>query len=136
MAADIDKALFYQVSHDSGVIALMSTRFYPIAIPQTTTFPLALYQMVSGVPVKVHDGKTILPKPRYQITVWAITFAEVVAIDLSIKLAIDGKRGNWGTGSYITYIESSLAETTPRDDRDPVTGLYQRSRDYNIMYSE
>ena len=136
MAADIGKALYHKVTNNAGVIALISTRFYPLALPQTATFPAAVYQEISGQAIKVHDGPTVLPKPRFQITCWGLNFSDVVAVDAAIKTAIDGKRENWGTGSYVTKVLSSIAESTPRDDRDPTTGLYQRSRDYFIRWQE
>lgn len=136
MSADIDKALTYQVTHDAGVIAVISTRFYPVNLPQTVTLPAAVYQSISGGLLKIHGEVTKLPRPRYQITCWGNTLAEVVQCDLAIKAALDGKRGNWGTGTYVTYVEASQAESAPRDDRDTTTGLYMRFRDYMIMWKE
>ena len=130
MTADIDKALMYQVTHDAGVIAIISTRFTPIALPQTAVFPAAVYQEISGVPIGVHNEASILPRPRIQITCWGLTFADVVAADKAIKIAIDG------ISPYVTMVEACQAASTPHDDRDPTTELYQRSRDYMIMWKE
>jgi hypothetical protein len=136
MAGNIDAALFHKVSTNAGVIALISTRFYPLALPQTVTLPAAVYQEVSGVPIKLHGEATVLPRPRFQITCWGTLFSDVVALDKAIKSAIDGKRESWGTGTYVTKVLSCVAETTPVDNRDPTTGLYQRSRDYFIRWQE
>lgn len=132
--SDIDKALFHKVTNNSGVSTLISTRFYPVNLPQTATFPLAVYQSVSGDSIHTHGAPTVLPKPRYQITCWALTFAEVVAIDKAIKNAIDGKRESWGTGSYVTEVQECTSQSEPRHDRDEVTGIYTLSRDYFIRY--
>lgn len=132
--ADIGKALFHKVTNTAGVSSLISTRFYPVVVPQTATFPLAVYQSISGGSIKTHGEPSSLPRPRYQITAWALTFAEVVAIDNAIKTAIDGKRETWGTGAFATVVHECSPDNEPRDDRDPVTGLYTRSRDYFIRY--
>lgn len=135
--ADIENALFYKVTHDVGVSSLIGTRFTPTSLPQTVTgFPAAVYQFISGSAIQEHGNPTSLPRPRIQITCWATSFDDTVAVDKAIKAAIDGKRENWGTGSYATKVESCIAETTPRDDKDPVTGLFWRSRDYFIRWQE
>lgn len=136
MAADIEKALTYKVTQNAGVIAVISTRFYPIALPQTVTLPAATYQLISGVPIGKHDSKTVLPKSIVQITCWGTTFAEIVSVDKAIKDAIDGQKGNWGTSTYVTSVKHCIAKTTPRDTRDATTGLHIRSRDYSIMWAE
>lgn len=131
--SDIGLALFHKVTNTAGVSSLIGTRFYPVAMPQTATFPLAVYQFITGENIKTHGAPSALPRPRCQITAWALTFAEVVAIDNAIKTAIDGKRETWGTGASTTIVHECSPEE-PRDDRDPVTGLYWRSRDYFIRY--
>ena len=136
MAADLGKALTYQVTQDSGVSTLIFSRFSPVAMPQTSVFPLAVYQEISGQPIHLHGEASVLPRSRVQITCWGMTYSDVTAVDKAIKSAIDGKRGNWGTGSYVTMIEECVAETTPHDDRDPETQIYQRSRDYMIRWKE
>lgn len=132
--SDIDAALAYKVINTPGVSSLIGARFYPINLPQIATFPLAVYQSITGTSISTHGAPTALPRPRYQIKAWALTFAEVVAIDYAIKTAIDGKRETWGTGASLTVVHECTAFTEPRDDRDPVTGLYWRSRDYFIRY--
>lgn len=137
MASNIEKALYYQVINFAGMSALISDRFYPVRLKQTiNTFPAAIYQLIPGSNTKEHGNPTVLPRPRVQITIYSNNFDDTVAVDKLIKTAIDGKRGNWGTGSYVTYIQSCLSESTPRDDSDNDTGLYWRSRDYLIMYTE
>jgi hypothetical protein len=136
MPADIDKALVHKVMNNAGVIAVIGTRFYPVALPQIATFPAAIYQEIPGTLIKLHSEPTQLPRSRFQITCWGINFSDVVAADKAIKATIDGKRENWGTGSFVTSVHECTAETTPRDDRDSGTGLYWRSRDYFIRWKE
>lgn len=139
MPADIGKALTYQVSHDSGVTALLGSnpiRFTPTSLPQTPTLPHVVWQDISGTLTQHHGEASILPRHRIQVTCWGASYADVVAVDKAIKTALDGKRGDWGTGTYVTRVESCQAETTPRGDRDPETQMYQRSRDYIIMWKE
>lgn len=134
---DIENALFHKVTQNAGVSALISTRFTPTTLPQTVaSFPAAVYQFISGTPIKEHGVATSLPRQRVQITCWALNFDDTVAVDKAIKAAIDGKREEWGTGAYVTKVLSCQAESTPRDGKDQVTGLFWRSRDYFIRWSE
>lgn len=135
--ADIEKALFYKVTQDAGVSSLISTRFTPTTLPQTVVlFPAAVYQFITGAAIKEHGNPTSLPRQRVQITCWALNFDDTVTVDKAIKTAIDGKRESWGTDTYVTKVLSCVAETTPRDDKDTITGLFWRSRDYFIRWSE
>jgi hypothetical protein len=137
MAARIEAALFYKVTQNAGVAALIGTRFTPTTLPQTVVlFPAAVYQFITGAAIKEHGNPTSLPRQRCQITCWSNIWDDLPPLDKAIKTAIDGKREYWGTGSYITKVLSCVAENTPRDDKDPVTGLFWRSRDYFIRWQE
>lgn len=137
MTARIEAALFYKVTQNSGVSTLIGTRFTPTTLPQTVVlFPAAVYQFIGGNAIQEHGNPSSLPRSRVQITCWSTNFDDPVAVDKAIKTAIDGKRESWGTGSYVTKVLSCIAETTPRDDKDPVTGLFWRSRDYFIRWQE
>lgn len=137
MAADLEKALHHKVTTTAGVIAVIATRFYPLALPPSVTLPAAVYQSIpAGTLRKIHNSKGLLPRQRIQITAWGTTFAAVVSVDRVIRDAIDGQRGSWGTGSFITVVQGCQAETTPYDDKDAETGLFYRIRDYFIMWSE
>ena len=132
----IENALRHKVINNAVVATLIGTRFTPTSLPQKATFPAAVYQFISGTSIKEHGNPTSLPRQRVQITCWALNFDDTVVIDKAIKNAIDGKRENWGTGTYVTKVLSCQAETTPRDDKDPVTGLFWRSRDYFIRWQD
>lgn len=136
MSADLDAALVYAVTHASGVTALISTRFYPMRLPETVTMPAATYQMVGGGSrVGQHRAPSLLPRQRVQLTVFG-SFADCVAIDRALRVALDGFRGTWGTGATATAIESCMCVSGPVDDADPEAGLVWRSRDYFIMWKE
>jgi hypothetical protein len=136
MTAHIQNALRYKVTQNAEVAALISTRFTPTSLPQTVTFPATVYQFISGKAISEHNNPTSLPRERVQITCWSTNFDDTVTIDKAIKAAIDGKREEWGIAPYVTKVLSCVAETTPRDDKDPVTGLFWRSRDYFIRWQE
>lgn len=133
---DLDKALPYYVTHHSGVKAVIDVRFYPQRLPQTVTLPAATFQAIGGAgPVPQHGAAGLLPRQRYQVTAFGQQ-ADLVAVDRALKAALDGYRGTWGTGAYLTEIECCLVVSAPVDDSDPESGLAWRSRDYLIIWKE
>lgn len=137
MAADLERALVYYLENFAGLVSLQGTRVYNLAFPtKDPTFPLTVYQVISGNVTQPHGEKSILPRPRVQVTHWGKDFADVKALEKQSNLALDGYAGPMGTGDFITDIQSCLVAGTPRDDREPQTGLYSRQRDYFIMYKE
>lgn len=133
--SNIDKAIAHKLLNSAGISSIVGDRVYPVRLPQTVTFPLLVFQSISGKAIKYQSEPTALPRPRYQITCWSNLFEDVVALDLAVLQAIDGKRENWGTGTYVTFIQSCIAESEPLDNPEPETGLFVRSRDYFIQYS-
>lgn len=67
---------------------LSGITLYPDAIPSDATFPNAVYQQVSELPVRHHGGNA-LRRIRYQITVYGKTKNSSVTLANSIKATLD-----------------------------------------------
>lgn len=134
MADTIDDALVHRLKNSTAVKAI-TTRVYPLALPQSVTLPAIVYQHIDGVAVQAHGQASALPRQRVQLTFWASTYQEVVNLAHVVRLSLDGYRGNWGTGAYLTNIQSCLPAGEPRDFRDPDASLFYRQQDYQIMYA-
>src|SRR5512146_3040847 len=136
MAADLDQALSYKLLHFPALQALVGTRIYPIALPQTVTLPAVLFQPISGAPVRIHRERSLLPRATYQITVWAEDLDDGRAIEKVITSELDGFRGTWGTGATATEVQECTASTVPIYHRDPETLLFSVVRDFIIQWKE
>lgn len=135
MTANIYKALPHYLKNNSGVAAQVSDRIYPIRLPQTVDLPAIIFQDVSFAATQAHGEASTLPRPRFQFTIYGGTVASVDAAASALKAALDGYKGNMGTGSYTTKVEACLLKNQVTND-EPDLGLYQRLQDYVIQYKE
>jgi len=135
MTANIWKALPHFIKNNSGVAALIVDRVYPMRLPETTTLPAIAFQDISTVATQAHKERSILPRPRFQFTIYGGTVESIDLVSKALKTALDGYQGNMGTGSYITEVEACLYKNEFSND-DPETGIYLRYQDYLIMYKE
>jgi hypothetical protein len=136
MAADFDQAFAYTLTHTAGIQAVLGTRIYPIALPQTVTLPAAVYQPVGGSPIRVHREKTLLPSVNMQVTVFAEDLDDARSGEKAITTALDGFRGTMGTGATATEVQECTASKVPIYGRDPETLLYTVIREFFIMWKE
>lgn len=134
--ADIDRAVGYYLENYAGLAALQSTRVYRLTMPKDPVFPLTVFTIFGGNVTQPHGEKSILPRPRLQITHYGIDASDVIALEKQSNLALDGFAGTWGISPYNTEIQGCLVNGGWRDDREPQTGLYSRQRDYFVMYKE
>lgn len=133
--ADIWKALPYHLKNNSGLVSLLSTRIYPYRLPQGATLPALCYQDISRTGTQAHNERLSLPRPRFQFTIYGGTVESVDSVAEALKAAIDGYKGNMGTGAYITKVEACLLKNEYSND-DTETGLYLKYQDYVVQYKE
>lgn len=71
---------------NSGVSALVSTRVYPLQLPQKPTYEAITYQRISNGP---QNGSTAIRDSRWQISCWAETYAEAHVLAAAVKTAFE-----------------------------------------------
>jgi hypothetical protein len=74
------------LSGNSGVTTLVSTRIYPLKLPQNPTYEAISFQRISNTPT---NGNTDLRESRWQINCWADTYVESQALALAVKTALE-----------------------------------------------
>ena len=123
----IEAALKSLLVTNAGV----SSRVYPVRLPQNAIFPAVTYQRVGGNRISSLSGPSGLAHPRFQTDVWAETYAESKTIAASIRTALDGYSGTVDTlriGGSILVSEWERYE--------PDAALYRVSMDFNIFHDE
>ncbi len=130
----IDAALYSKVTGDGDVGALISTRMYPLVIPQDVDLEALAYQMISNAREMAHDGPTGFAWARYQITAQANTFTEVVDLINKVRIALDGQVGLWGGAGGVTVEGSFVMDT--RDGYEFATERETRRMDVMVYYQE
>lgn len=92
----MEEGLYSLLTGDAGVSALVSTRVYPLAVPQQVDLPAVAYQRISGPRLLAHDGPTGLAEARVQVTCHAATYIAAKGLADAVRAAVDGYAGTTG----------------------------------------
>lgn len=124
---------------DSGASAQNRYRIFPGQLPQGERRASIVYQEISSVGDHTNEGPSHLARPRYQITAWAETQDQAVALALLAKDRLDGYRGDitWGSNSPIDSVTvRGVFFDSSRDLFDADAKLYGKASDYIIWFAE
>ncbi len=122
----IESAIRSILVNDSTVKAI-TTRCYPVTIPQSPTYPLILYTRISGVRDHHFQGPSGIVRTRMQIEAWAETYSGAKTLAAAIRGALDGYTGT-GIGSCLLDNE--------RDIYEPELNVYRVVYDFQILDEE
>lgn len=92
----IEEAIFYQMTHAAGVIAIASTRGYPLTVPPEVTLPAWAYQVITADGDDTMSGPSGLRMARVQITCIGNKYSEAVALGNAVRTCLDGFTGVMG----------------------------------------
>ena len=126
----IESALHYILVNDTTVKAI-TTRCYPVTIPQSPTYPLILYTKISGDRDHALRGASGHAHPRFQIEAWAETYTGAKTLADAIRNALDDYSGT----AAGTVIHSCLIESE-RDTYESEIEIYRIMQDYMIWHEE
>lgn len=88
----IEAEIIQLLAEDAPVVAIASTRVYPLALPQNTTLPAITYQRISGIHEHTLSEPSTLTRPRFQFVAHASTFLQARQLANAIKTAFNGRR--------------------------------------------
>ena len=126
----IETAIRYILINDATVKAI-TTRCYPVTIPQSPTYPLILYTKITGMRDHTLRGASGHTHPRFQIEAWAKASTGVKTLADAIRNALDDYTG---TASG-TVIHSCLIDSE-RDAYESAIEVYRVIQDYFIWHEE
>ena len=127
----LEEGLYAHLVADSGVAALVSTRVYPLLVPQDATLPAIAYQRISGPRDHSHTGTTGLALARIQLTLIASSYANAKALGTAVRTAMAGLRGSMGA-----VVVNACLFDNERDDWATVFEKPVVRHDYLIWYQE
>jgi gamma-glutamyltranspeptidase len=84
----------------AGLTAKVGQRIYPVKFPQSTTMPCVVFQRIDTPRELTHDSAGAtgdLAHPRFQMEVWAETYAAGKEIVDLVRAALNGKKGVMGS---------------------------------------
>lgn len=104
----VEEWLVAHLKADAGVSALVSSRIYPLLLPEGAALPAISYQTVGDVLHYSHSGNSKLRRARVQITCHADTYAGAKSLAGAVKTSLAGYRGSGGGldvhGALVTNI--------------------------------
>jgi hypothetical protein len=106
VAGRIAAAIYDVLKNNSGVSALVSTRIYPLAIPQDATLPAIQYQKISSRGYYTHDGEAAI-RSRIQISAVAETYdaADDIAGVRIFSCFLEGERDGFGILNDLAVVQ-------------------------------
>ena len=126
----IETAIRSILINDATVKAI-TTRCYPVALPQSPTYPLILYTKITGMRDHHLQGPSGHAHPRLQIESWSKSYSEAKTLAAAIRKALDGYSG---TASG-TVIRSCLIESE-RDIFESEIEVYRIVQDWFTWHEE
>lgn len=99
---NVAEALATEMRSDSGISTLVSTRIYPLTIPQDAELPAITYQEVSSVPEHVMGSDSTVWQSRIQINVWDEDYSDCKSITDAVRILMQDFTGTFGGGSGVT----------------------------------
>jgi len=126
----IETALRYILINDATVKAI-TTRCYPVALPQSPTYPLILYTKITGMRDHTLRGASGHAHPRFQIEAWAKTYTGAKTLADAIRDALDDYTGT----AAGTVIGSCLIDSE-QDMYESEIEVYRVVSDWFIWHEE
>lgn len=126
------KALYWLLSNDAGVRALVGNRIYPLVAPQDREKPLLVYQTVSTARGYEQDGADGLVRQRVQITVVAESVETARTTAQALRNCLSGYQGTInGIKIYLIALENEY-DIAPNAE----SNLRVARMDYQIYWKE
>lgn len=125
----IGEGLYAYLSAYAGLISLVSTRIYPVTIPQGAAMPGVSIQLIDVQPVRTGTTDAGLESALYQVNSWATTYAGAKAVAAQVKAALRDYGGAMGsvTAQRVFY-------EGERDQYNETPERYGVSQDFTIWH--
>ena len=112
-------------------VKALTTRVYPVALPQSPQYPLILYTKITGMRDHHLQGPSGHAHPRFQVEAWSKTYTEAKTLADAIREALDGYSGT----AVGTKIGSCLIESE-RDDYQNEIEAFRVIMDFFVWHEE
>lgn len=129
----IEAALYSYLSTYAGLTDLISTRLYPLVLPQNPTYPAITYLKVSrvgGRAMKSTNPRHI--RARFQFSCWATSYSSAKAVAVQVQTALQDYNGVMGGSGGVTVLDSEPINEL--DIYEPDTKLYHVPIDIMIWH--
>ena len=125
---EIGKAIYGLLSGASSVTDIVSSRIYPVSVPQFANFPFVVYTTTDTEPTMTKDGSSPLDVITVQIDMYANDFDTNTSLAGAIRSTLDFYTGTIN-GQAIQRI--TLMNNSDGDYNEDL-GVFYLSQDYQI----
>lgn len=131
-------SVIYSILHGTATIsAIVGDRIFPDTIPQKTTRPSIVFEVISRVPTNTHgsSGKSAMDDYRVEITIIATTKAVTDQLGDLVRTALDYYTNTTVAGMFVHWVyynnESDSFNGTSGQD-----GLYIKQQEYKFSIKQ
>lgn len=128
------KAIYNILNSSSNVTNLVSSRIYPLRVPQNTSFPCITYQTISNVPINTKSGfKTY--QARTQVNAFANNYSSCHEVASAVRGALSDVI--YGTyGDVVVQTIKLVNQIDQEEDFADAEGIVHFIMDFIITYNE
>jgi hypothetical protein len=125
----IEAGIYGILSAYAGLTALVSTRIYPLVLPQDCDLPAVCYQLVSDVPEYILAKAVANQNARVQVNSYAITLDAAKSVAIQVKAAMVGYDGTIGS---VAVRDITIANEQDLYESD--LDIYNLTVDFMVIY--
>jgi hypothetical protein len=128
---DFAAALYTFLTTNSGIVAQVSTRTYPVQLPQGVTLPALVFrEMYTDTNYALQADDTLI-RPTYEIEAHASSHAAARTAIRAVETALQNYSGTMTTCTVQAVLMAGGSE-----DYDPDTTNYWRSKEFTFFVQE
>lgn len=132
--ASAEEALYARMSGYAGLTALVSTRVYPVKLPQDCTYPAVTYQRISTIREVAHGADPGIARTRLQVTSAATTYSGVKAVTAQVRAALQRYDDAAASVAVLdTFLENEVDLFSEEEDD---AGVYLVAQDFTVIHRE
>ena len=121
------KALYYLLTNDSPISAIVGTRVFPEIADQEQTKPYVVYNIRSNDPSDVQAAPSALDTASVEVNCYAPTYAGAIELSDAVRTCLDRR-----SGTYSGVNVQSIQYITEVMDFEEPQRLYRVMSDYEV----
>lgn len=122
---------------DSAIVAHVSARIYPMALPQKPTYPAIVYARISGPRLHHLGGASGRALPRLSLHCWGGDYDQAKALAGLVRARLDGFNGTFADDdSPADIVRATIMIDNEIDDYDDTVKKFRVIQDYRVSHTE
>jgi hypothetical protein len=113
---------------DGTVNGLVSSRIYPLKLPQKPTLPAITYSRISGIRSQLLGGSSTWGFGRIEINGWATSYVQAQSIAAAVRTSLNGFVGKLNSRPSVIRLENE------RDLYEDEDEIYRVIQDYLVNH--